>query len=106
VTRGSFEHDGNPDLARHIGNAWIKDPVRPRLMKEYDGSFNKIDLAVATVMAAQRAKELGMESQYAQVIFSSDYRKEPEQLQRGMKEPKVLTEKDIYRPMPGLDRKR
>jgi hypothetical protein len=105
VVEGSWEHDGSADIARHIGNAWIKDPLRPRLQKENDSSTNHIDLAVATVMAAHRAKELGLEDQYANVVITSDYLPKTEEpaISRGIREPKQLLQKDVYTPFPGLN---
>jgi phage terminase large subunit-like protein len=49
-------HDGDPGLARHIGNAVLKHDTRgQRIVKDHKGSPRKIDLAVAAVMALDRA---------------------------------------------------
>jgi phage terminase large subunit-like protein len=56
VTSKRLSHDGNLQLARHIGNAQLKsDPRGARLVKDARGSPRKIDLAVAAVMAVDRA---------------------------------------------------
>lgn len=56
VTLKQIKHDGDPRLARHIGNAQLKTDTRGnRLAKDAKGSPRKIDLAVAAVMAADRA---------------------------------------------------
>ena len=49
-------HDGDPRLARHISNAQLKTDSRgARLAKDARNSPRKIDLAVAAVMAVDRA---------------------------------------------------
>lgn len=49
-------HDGNKALARHLENATLKTDTRgARLLKDKPGSPRKIDLAVAAVMAVDRA---------------------------------------------------
>jgi hypothetical protein len=100
VTRSRFSHDGSPDLARHMANAWVKDPLNPRIQKENQSSRNWVDMAVATVMASQRAKEIAMESQFATVIFGSDYTPvEPAPAPpRGPQFPKILTQADMLVP--------
>lgn len=56
VTSKKLSHDGDPRLARHLGNALIKTDARgSRLSKDAKASPRKIDLAVAAVMAADRA---------------------------------------------------
>ncbi len=57
TTTGVMRHDGDPALARHIGNT----TVRPNghLSKEHKDSGRKIDLAIAAVMAYDRAASLG-----------------------------------------------
>ncbi len=56
VQAGKLGHDGNPALARHLGNATIKTDTRgQRLAKDAKDSPRKIDLAVAAVMAVDRA---------------------------------------------------
>lgn len=49
-------HDGDPGLERHLANAVLKDDSRgKRLSKEHRNSKRRIDLAVAAVMALERA---------------------------------------------------
>lgn len=56
TTSRAIAHDGDPRLARHLGNAQIKTDGRgARLAKDQRNSPRKIDLAVAAVMAADRA---------------------------------------------------
>lgn len=56
VVNGSLTHSGDPRLARHLGNAILKvDSRGQRIMKETKNSPRKIDLAVAAVMALDRA---------------------------------------------------
>lgn len=56
VTTRGITHDGDPRLARHLSNAVIKVDTRgARLSKDAKSSPRKIDLAVAAVMAADRA---------------------------------------------------
>lgn len=56
VTNRSIRHNGDPRLARHLDNAQLKTDTRgARLMKDAKNSPRKIDLAVAAVMAAERA---------------------------------------------------
>ncbi len=50
-------HSGNPDLARHVANAHVRDDGRGvRLAKEKRDSRRRIDLAVCAVMAHGRAQ--------------------------------------------------
>ena len=56
VTTQKLRHFGDPRLARHIGNAQLKTDSRgSRLQKDARNSPRKIDLAVAAVMAVDRA---------------------------------------------------
>jgi len=56
VTTGGLTHSGDPRLARHLGNAVMKTDSRgSRIVKESPHSPRKIDLAVAAVMAVERA---------------------------------------------------
>ena len=56
VNTRSLSHDGDPRLARHLSNAVLKEDARgTRLQKETKNSPRKIDLAVASVMALDRA---------------------------------------------------
>ena len=53
---GTLTHDGDPRLARHISNVVIREGSRGvRIVKETKWSPRKIDLAVAAVMAHDRA---------------------------------------------------
>jgi len=52
VLNRALTHSGNPDLARHVGNATVKlDSRGTRIQKEHKHSTRRIDLAVAAVMA-------------------------------------------------------
>jgi phage terminase large subunit-like protein len=56
VTERRLTHDGDARLARHIGNAVVKeDRFGTRIVKETKSSPRKIDLAVAAVIAYARA---------------------------------------------------
>jgi phage terminase large subunit-like protein len=56
VMNRTLTHTGNPDLARHIGNAVIRRTTHGgHLQKDAKGSPRKIDLAVCAVMALDRA---------------------------------------------------
>jgi phage terminase large subunit-like protein len=56
VTNHKISHNGDPRLARHLDNSQLKTDSRgSRLMKDARQSPRKIDLAVASVMAADRA---------------------------------------------------
>jgi phage terminase large subunit-like protein len=56
VTNKTLTHSGNPDLGRHIGNAVIRRTAHGgHLQKDASTSPRKIDLAVASVMALERA---------------------------------------------------
>jgi phage terminase large subunit-like protein len=56
VVNKQISHNGDPQLARHIGNATLRvDQRGSRLAKEKRGSMRRIDLAVASVMALERA---------------------------------------------------
>jgi phage terminase large subunit-like protein len=53
-------HSGDARLARHVGNAVLKEDSRgTRLAKVHKHTTRRIDLAVAAVMAHARACELG-----------------------------------------------
>jgi hypothetical protein len=53
---GRLCHDGNPALARHIGNAVLReDKNGARVTKEYAASRRKIDLAIAMILAVHGA---------------------------------------------------
>jgi phage terminase large subunit-like protein len=54
-----LSHDGSSALARHVGNAILKEDSRgARLSKEHKDSKRRIDAAVAAVMAHDRAAQL------------------------------------------------
>ena len=56
VVNHQLTHNGDPKLERHIGNATLRvDQRGSRLAKEKRGSTRRIDLAVASVMALERA---------------------------------------------------
>jgi phage terminase large subunit-like protein len=56
VVGEKLTQDGNPLLTRHISNAVVKvDRLGPRIVKEHRGSPRKIDAAVASIIAFDRA---------------------------------------------------
>ena len=56
VTGENLSHDGNPLISRHISNAILKvDRLGPRIVKEHKSSSRKIDGAVASIIAYDRA---------------------------------------------------
>lgn len=56
VLNQTLTHSGDPDLARHVCNAVVKTDSRgTRITKETKTSARRIDLAVAAVMAHERA---------------------------------------------------
>ena len=56
VVSEKLTHDGSGLLARHISNAVVKtDRLGPRIVKEHRGSPRKIDGAVASIIAFDRA---------------------------------------------------
>ena len=56
VTDGLITHDGDPQLIRHFRNAILKEDARgARITKSSRGSVQKIDLAVASLIAFHRA---------------------------------------------------
>lgn len=56
VVNQTITHSGDARLARHVGNAVIRTDARgSRLSKDSKGSPRRIDLAVAAVMALDRA---------------------------------------------------
>jgi len=53
---GKTSHDGDPRAALHLANAYTQEVGRKAyIKKEYRDSPNKIDIAVAFVMARYRA---------------------------------------------------
>ena len=57
VVEGRMKHDGNPTLARHLNNAVIRPTGQ--IAKETKDSKRKIDAAVASILAYDRAATLG-----------------------------------------------
>ena len=56
VVGEKLTQDGSPLLTRHISNAVVKiDRLGPRIVKEHRGSPRKIDAAVASIIAFDRA---------------------------------------------------
>lgn len=56
VQSQKIRHEGDPRLARHLGHAQIKTDERgSRLVKDARNSPKKIDLAIASLMAVDRA---------------------------------------------------
>jgi phage terminase large subunit-like protein len=56
INTRALTHSGEPSLTRHVSNAVLKQDSRgTRLMKETKSSERRIDLAVAAVMAVERA---------------------------------------------------
>ena len=67
VVDGELTQSGDPMLARHIGNAVLKDDTRGvRIVKESKLSVRRIDLAVCAVMALARAQALMSEPELAE----------------------------------------
>ena len=59
VVNEQVTHSGDVRLARHIGNATLKEDSRgARIVKESKGSRKRIDAAIAAVMALDRAAVL------------------------------------------------
>jgi phage terminase large subunit-like protein len=57
-------HDGDERLARHVGNCILKvDSMGPRITKDHKDSPRKIDLAVAAVIAHDRATQYRSEAE-------------------------------------------
>ncbi len=56
VVNGTMTHSGDRALARHVGNAVLKADSRgTRIYKVHKHSTRRIDLAVAALMAFDRA---------------------------------------------------
>jgi phage terminase large subunit-like protein len=56
VQEHNLIHDGNPTLARHLDNAVLKmTPAGPHIKKDARNSPRKIDAAVSSIMAVDRA---------------------------------------------------
>jgi phage terminase large subunit-like protein len=70
VVNARITHDGNPLLTRHISNAVVKtDRLGPRIVKEHRGSPRKIDAAVASIIALDRATVARVEDVVALPAF-------------------------------------
>jgi phage terminase large subunit-like protein len=70
VMEERIEHDGNPTLARHLDNAVVKmTPAGPHIKKDGRASPRKIDAAVASVMAVDRASAGRIEPVVPQFFF-------------------------------------
>jgi phage terminase large subunit-like protein len=69
TAEGRIVHDGDPLLARHIGNTAVKlTPAGPHIKKENPNSPRKIDAAVAAILAHDRAS-VTMEEQVVPEFF-------------------------------------
>jgi len=55
VLNGGLTQSGDPDLARHVGNVIVKTDARGARLDKPKGGGRKIDLAIAAVMAFDRA---------------------------------------------------
>ena len=70
VVDRQVSHDGHPGLARHVGNAVVKQDARgSRIVKESRFSNKKIDAAVATIIALDRACWSPPVAEFAEVGF-------------------------------------
>lgn len=78
ATAGAYEaivnreltHSGNPDLARHAGNATAQEDARGvRLAKRTAKSSHRIDLAVCAIMAHSRATWYAANRPRGRVMF-------------------------------------
>lgn len=69
VMNEGLTHDNDPRLARHIGNAQLKQDSRGyRLTKESRHSRRRIDLAVASVMGIERAVYYSLQGAVTRMI--------------------------------------
>jgi phage terminase large subunit-like protein len=74
VTGKTMTHSGDPLLAAHVANARVKTDSRgSRLTKDGDHSPRKIDLAVASVMAFERAGALAHIHEQAGVVVAGGH---------------------------------
>jgi phage FluMu gp28-like protein len=89
-------HDGDEDLVRHVTNAVLKTDSRgSRLTKDRVNSKRHIDLAVAMVMAVDRAAVLSS-GQFATVLYASDeVPAEPDGPEVGVQYPRMLSQEDV-----------
>lgn len=73
IVNGAATHSAHPDLTRHVENAVVKVSSRgEQITKDTQNSPRKIDLAVAAVMAFDRAAFLGGKTR-ARVINPYEY---------------------------------
>jgi len=70
VVEKQLRHDGNPTLARHFDNAVLKQtPAGPHIKKDGRNSPRKIDAAVASIMAHDRATQGRLEEVVPQFFY-------------------------------------
>jgi phage terminase large subunit-like protein len=70
VQERNLIHDGNPTLARHLDNAVLKmTPAGPHIKKDARNSPRKIDAAVSSIMAVDRALSGRIEEVVPQFFF-------------------------------------
>ena len=70
VMNQTVTHNGDPQLARHVGNATLRiDSRGSRLSKDKKGSNRRIDLTVASVMALDRAAWWHQQGGFLPAIF-------------------------------------
>lgn len=72
VTTGTLSHDGDPDLATHLGNCVAKStPQGDLVSKDKKGSPRKIDAAVAAIVALDRSAHHSQKKQRRTRSFSA-----------------------------------
>jgi phage terminase large subunit-like protein len=70
ILERQMTHDGNAALTRHVSNCvLISDARGMRVKKEHRNSARKIDLAVASIMALERAMQHVDEPQIVDAFF-------------------------------------
>jgi phage terminase large subunit-like protein len=69
VMNRTLTHSGHAALARHVGNAVVKTDARGSRLEKPRGGRRKIDLAVAAVMAVDRAAVLAREPELVEADF-------------------------------------
>jgi phage terminase large subunit-like protein len=99
VVSHSLTHSGDKTLASHVGNAVLKTDSRgSRIVKQTKTSSRKIDLAVAAIMALDRAMWWASESQYAHVYDLNqlaDDNPDADGIKRSPEGFKILTQADV-----------
>jgi phage terminase large subunit-like protein len=60
IVGGDLTHDGDADLARHVANCSPRRDLQGRVRVNKTSESQKIDLAVATIMAVHRAGQLAV----------------------------------------------